>query len=61
LRRRAEGADAEQQAPAARIDGMQRALDTLRPDVIMEMDADGQHQPQDIPLLLEKLAHMQGR
>jgi len=40
---------------AAYIDGMQRALDTLRPDVIMEMDADGQHDPKYLGSLVEAI------
>jgi len=37
---------------AAYIAGMQHALRVLHPDVIMEMDADGQHKPADIFRLL---------
>lgn len=37
---------------AAYIAGMRHALATLKPDAIMEMDADGQHDPADIVRLL---------
>jgi len=37
---------------AAYIHGMQHALRTLKPDVVYEMDADGQHNPKDLTRLL---------
>ena len=37
---------------AAYIAGMTHALDRLRPDIIMEMDADLSHDPDDIPRLI---------
>jgi dolichol-phosphate mannosyltransferase len=40
---------------AAYIAGMQHAIKILNPDVIMEMDADGQHNPADIFRLLAKI------
>jgi len=38
---------------AAYIAGMKHAMQTLNPDVIMEMDADGQHDPKDIIRLID--------
>jgi len=40
---------------AAYIAGMQRALATLKPDIILEMDADGQHNPADIFRLIPEV------
>lgn len=40
---------------AAYIAGMQHALRTIKPDVVMEMDADGQHDASDIPRLLAEI------
>lgn len=40
---------------AAYIAGMKYALDNVQPAYIMEMDADGQHNPKDIYRLLEAL------
>lgn len=40
---------------AAYINGMEHALKTLQPDVIFEMDADGQHNPLDIPRMIESI------
>ena len=40
---------------AAYIAGMRHALNTFSPDVIIEMDADGQHDPAEIPHLLEAI------
>ncbi len=40
---------------AAYIRGMRYAIDTLRADVIFEMDADFSHKPSDIPRLLARL------
>jgi dolichol-phosphate mannosyltransferase len=37
---------------AAYIAGMRHAMETLHPDVIMEMDADGSHNPKDVPRLI---------
>jgi glycosyltransferase involved in cell wall biosynthesis len=36
--------------------GFQHAIDALDADVLIEMDADFQHNPQDIPLFLAKIA-----
>jgi len=40
---------------AAYIAGMQHALRTLSPDIIIEMDADGQHNPADIFRLIHAI------
>jgi dolichol-phosphate mannosyltransferase len=40
---------------AAYIAGMLHAMKTLNPDIIMEMDADGQHNPADIYRLLREI------
>lgn len=40
---------------AAYIDGMQHAQRECAPDAILEMDADGSHDPSDIPRLLRAL------
>lgn len=40
---------------AAYIAGMIYALETFDPDVIIEIDADGQHNPTDIPRLLQEI------
>jgi|GEM_PF-1966863 len=39
---------------AAYIAGMQHAMRTLKPDAILEMDADGQHNPADIHRLINE-------
>jgi dolichol-phosphate mannosyltransferase len=39
----------------AYIAGMLHALDTLHPDIVMEMDADFSHDPQAIPLLVDAI------
>ena len=41
---------------SAYIDGFKMALDTLSPDVIIQLDADLQHPPETIPKLLEAMA-----
>lgn len=40
---------------AAYIAGMKHALQALKPDIIVEMDADGQHGPADLMRLLEEV------
>jgi dolichol-phosphate mannosyltransferase len=40
---------------AAYTAGMQHALKTLRPDIVLEMDADGQHSPSDVYRLIGQI------
>ncbi|MFA5073899.1 MAG: glycosyltransferase family 2 protein [Nitrospirota bacterium] len=40
---------------AAYIRGMQYAMDTLDADVVMEMDADFSHKPEDVPRLIQAI------
>ena len=40
---------------AAYIRGMNHALNTLRADLVFEMDADFSHKPEDIPRLLSEI------
>ncbi len=40
---------------AAYVDGIKHALRTINPDVILEMDADGQHDPRDIFRLIQAI------
>lgn len=41
---------------AAHIDGFREALETIKPEVIVEMDADLQHPPQKLPELVAAVA-----
>ena len=40
---------------AAYIHGMKHALELIKPDILFEMDADGQHNPDDIPKMIKAI------